>query len=136
VIVVDCNVIGYLLLPGDQAMLARRVFECDPDWVAPPLWRSEFYNVVAKFLRTGKITYAEAERAMLTASQIVRDTTPPEPPKLLALIRISKCSSYDLEYAFTSSDLSVSLVTRDAELLEEFPGNAITMEEFVNSRGK
>ena len=46
-IVVDTNVLVYLLVPGEHTEQAERVFRRDPVWAAPLLWRSEFRNVLA-----------------------------------------------------------------------------------------
>jgi predicted nucleic acid-binding protein len=43
-IVVDTNVVAYLLLGGEKTGEARMVFHKDPTWAAPLLWRSEFRN--------------------------------------------------------------------------------------------
>ena len=46
-IVVDTNVIAYVLIEGDKTALAQQVAKKDPDWKVPPLWRHEFLNVLA-----------------------------------------------------------------------------------------
>jgi hypothetical protein len=49
-IVVDTNVISYLLLPGALTPLAQAAARQAP-WSAPFLWRSEFRNVLAVYVR-------------------------------------------------------------------------------------
>ncbi len=44
-IVVDTNVVAYFLIDGPQTPNAEHALIKDPDWFAPPLWRSEFHNV-------------------------------------------------------------------------------------------
>lgn len=46
-IVVDSNVLAYFYLPGEYTAAAEALFEHDPDWVAPVLWRSEFQSILA-----------------------------------------------------------------------------------------
>lgn len=50
-IVVDTNLIGYLYLESQYAPQAEQTLRKDADWVAPLLWRSEFRNVLALYLR-------------------------------------------------------------------------------------
>ena len=45
-IVVDTNLLAYLLLPTTHAVQAAAVLLKDPDWVAPALIHSEFRNVL------------------------------------------------------------------------------------------
>ena len=50
-IVTDTNVIAYLYLEGERSVQVEKVLEKDPHWVAPLLWRSEFRNVLALYMR-------------------------------------------------------------------------------------
>ena len=52
-IVVDTNVIAYLLIPGQHTAAARGTLARDAEWAAPLLWRSELRNVLALYLRKG-----------------------------------------------------------------------------------
>jgi len=51
VIVADTNLIAYLVMPSPYTEAAERLLVREPDWVAPTLWRSEFRNVLALYLR-------------------------------------------------------------------------------------
>lgn len=54
-IVVDVNVIAYLLIEGEFTKQAQNTFAKDSHWVVPSLWRHEFVNIVSKYLQTGGI---------------------------------------------------------------------------------
>ena len=55
-IVVDTNFVAYLLLPGSQTAAAEALLEAHPTWAAPPLWRSEWRNVLCGYLRRGSLS--------------------------------------------------------------------------------
>ena len=50
-IVVDTNVIAYLFINGDQTEKAKSLLLYDAEWIAPFLWRSEFRNILALYIR-------------------------------------------------------------------------------------
>ena len=62
-IVADVNLIACLLLGGPEHALAQRVLERDPVWAAPLLWRSEFRNLLAAFMRQRDLSVRDAWRA-------------------------------------------------------------------------
>jgi len=60
VIVVDTNVVAYALIQGTQTALARQVRQRDPFWRLPTLWRHEFLNILAVYVRRGGARLREA----------------------------------------------------------------------------
>ena len=71
-IVVDTNIIGYLYLTSDRSSQVERAFRKDPAWVAPLLWRSEFRNVLALYLRQGLLSLEDAYQIMDEALRLMR----------------------------------------------------------------
>jgi predicted nucleic acid-binding protein len=132
VIVADVNLIAYLLLGGPQQSLAQRVFERDPVWAAPLLWRSEFRNVLAAFIRQRDLSAGDAWRAHELADQLLNGHEFAVPgDRVLALVAASSCSAYDCEYVALAQELAVPLVTSDRQLLRAFADHAISPKEFV-----
>lgn len=121
-IVVDTNVLAYLYLPGEHTQRAEKLLASDPDWAAPVLWRSEFRNVLAGYLRRktlnleqARTLQAEAESLMAGAEHEVDSAA------VLKLVSESDCSAYDCEFAVLAQKLGTKLVTADAKLLKSFP---------------
>jgi predicted nucleic acid-binding protein len=131
VIVVDTNVLVYLLLPGEHTEHAERVLHRDPVWAAPLLWRSEFRNVLAVYMRQGRLSLDQALQLMDTAEILLqgREYTVSS-VRVLSLVAGTRCSAYDGEFVALAQDLGVSLVTSDTRLLAEFPATAIAMDMF------
>lgn len=121
-IVVDTNVLAYLYLPGEHTERVEKLLASDPDWAAPVLWRSEFRNVLAGYLRRKTLSLeqartlqAEAESLMAGAEHEV------DSAEVLKLVSESDCSAYDCEFAALAQKLGTKLVTADAKLLKAFP---------------
>jgi predicted nucleic acid-binding protein len=130
-IVADTNLIVYLFITGDQTLLAQKVLAKDPQWIAPPLWQSEFRNVLASYVRHG-MTLFEAKQVMADALQTLeKRQIIPSYEKILELIAESDCTAYDCEFVALARQLSIQLVTADKQLLKRFPDCAVSLEEFV-----
>lgn len=127
-IVVDTNVLAYLYLPGAHTSAAEALLQAQPDWAAPVLWRSEFRNILAGYLRRKSLSFeqaaavqAEAE-ALLAGHEFEVDSR-----SVLALVRDSDCSAYDCEFIALAQRLGTTLVTMDKKLLTAFPGCAMAL---------
>ena len=130
-IVADTNLIVYLFINGDKTPLAQEVLKKDPHWIVPPLWQSEFRNVLAGHIRRG-MKLAQAKRIMEEAMSTFEDReVAPSSEKILDLISKSDCSAYDCEFVTLAAQLNVPLVTADRQLLSQFPKSAKSLEDFV-----
>ena len=132
-IVVDTNVLAYLLLPGPKTELAEALLLKDREWAAPPLWRSEFRNVLTGYLRRDLLQRSDAVALMKAAEAILSahdESVSSE--HVLELVSISRCSSYDCEFVAAARQLDVPLVTEDQALLKAFPDLAASLPASVS----
>ena len=121
-IVVDTNVVAYLLLPGPQTAAAEALLEGHPIWAAPPLWRSEWRNVLCGYLRRGSLSLEQVIALQEQAETLViGHEEPVESEGVLRLAASSGCSAYDCEFVAASQQLDAPLVTADLALLKAFP---------------
>ena len=131
-IVVDTNVIAYLFIRGDRTKQAKDALRQDPEWIAPLLWRSEFLNILAFYLRRGQMLLKHANQLMNEAERLMKGGEYQVPSnEVLALVKTSGCSAYDCEFVNLAIDLEVLLVTEDKKVLRNFPDTAISMKKFV-----
>lgn len=127
-IVVDTNVIAYLYIPGVHTSAAQSLRERDDDWTAPTLWRSEFRNVLAGYIRRKSLTFEEAcdvqwrAEGLLAGSEYEVDSR-----AVFELVRDSPCTAYDCEFIALARMLRTKLVTMDGKLLQAFPDDAVAL---------
>ena len=133
-IVVDTNVVVYYLLDTPQSQLAQRILDVDPDWRVPPLWRSEFRNVAAQYMRSGMLTLEGALDAARSAEQLLfGKERAVDSARVMRLVADSNASAYDCEFVALAQALGVVLVTWDRRIRREFPDVAVSPEAFVQS---
>lgn len=130
-IVADTNLIVYLFITGDQTSLAQEVLEKDPHWIVPPLWQSEFRNVLAGYIRRG-MNIARANEIMKDAMLTLENRqVTPSSEKIFDLISKSDCTAYDCEFIALAQQLNIALVTADKQLQMRFPDSATSLETFT-----
>lgn len=130
-IVADTNLIAYLLIGGEHYDAAESAFRRDPQWAVPLLWRSEFRNVLASYLRSAQIDLASALEYMAEAESLLAGAEHEvSSDSVLALVDASGCTAYDCEFVDLAMSLGVPLVTSDAKVLSAFPDVAIAPAVF------
>ncbi len=134
-IVVDTNVISYFYLPTSFSTKAEELFQNDPDWAAPVLWKSEFRNVLALYLRKGFVSFEQAIKIQDEAESLLAGTEYEiSSYHVLSLVNQSTCSAYDCEFVALAQQLDVCFITQDKKLLSNFPSIATSINLFLNSQ--
>ena len=129
-IVVDTNVISYLLLPTPMTTAAENLYLNDAEWSAPLLWRSELRNVLALYMRKellaldAALALQEKAQDLLEGREFQVQST-----DVLRLAHSSGCSAYDCEFISLAKDLGTRLYTADKRLLKAFPDIALPLRE-------
>jgi predicted nucleic acid-binding protein len=131
-IVVDTNIIAYLHITGKFTPLVIQLIEKDSNWIAPPLWQSEFRNVLINTIRHNLMTLEQGIELLNDALLTMQNREiPPSSELVLSLGANSKSSSYDCEFVALAKETSSYLVTADHQLSQNFPETAIRLEDFV-----
>ncbi|MYE82201.1 MAG: type II toxin-antitoxin system VapC family toxin [Gammaproteobacteria bacterium] len=130
--VVDTNVVAYYWIPGPFNGQAVTLRVATDDWLVPRLWRSEFRNVLAGFLRGGHLRVDEAKALAVAAEAELLDfERDVDSTAVIDLVASSRLSAYDCEFVALARSLGIALVTEDAAILEQFPEVAVSMEAFA-----
>jgi predicted nucleic acid-binding protein len=133
-IVVDTNIIIHIHVHSERTSLAVQALEKDPYWVAPPLWQSEFRNVMIGYIRRHILKLEDAKLVTKSALKTMEDREILPPSDLvLDLAAVSKCSAYDCEYVALAKHLNIKLLTGDKEILRSFPETAVELSAFSGS---
>ncbi|MFM9903162.1 MAG: type II toxin-antitoxin system VapC family toxin [Pyrinomonadaceae bacterium] len=129
-IVVDTNVIIYLILSSDLTEIAIEVRRKDKHWAAPMLWRSEFRNVLLGYFRRDLMSLFDVISISELAESKV-ESRHVDGSRVIELAAESGCTAYDCEFISLAERLSIPLVTSDKKLLAAFPTIAVSMEAFT-----
>lgn len=127
-IVADTNLIAYLYLPGRHSDAAESILLKDPDWAVPRLWRSEFRNILATYMRQGSLRLDDAVSIFRRAESLVADNEfDVSSPAVLRLAEESGCSAYDCEFVALARHLRIRLISADAKLRRAFPECVVSL---------
>ena len=131
-IVVDTNVIAYLYLSNERSEQVEHLLEKDSEWAAPLLWRSELRNVLALYMRKGILSVEEAQAVMEESMRLMNGREYEVVSfQVLDLVSKSACSAYDCEFVALAQELEKPFVTVDKKILGEFPGIAVSLDEYI-----
>lgn len=130
-IVADTNLIAYLFIEGEFTLQAESIYQFDPDWVAPYLWRSEFRNILTLYLRKKILSLAESRAiADLAEDLLLGNEFDLNSDSILDLAFSSSLSAYDCEYVVLAQKLGIKLITNDKKILRLFPNLTINLATF------
>lgn len=131
-IVADTNLVAQLILKLDQTKTAQDIYRNDPEWVMPELWRHEFLNVLASYLRFDHVQPERLALAWQSANVLFADSA--RQPDILNALKLAgerNVSAYDAQYLALAQSLSLPLVTEDRKLRQAAPDLTLSMRDFL-----
>jgi predicted nucleic acid-binding protein len=121
-VVVDTNVLGYLLLEGEQTPYARALLEQDGDWRSESFVMVEMTNVLATVMRVRRMSFKDAVVVLANAQVVMQPgLEDADHAQVLELAAHKKISAYDARFVVIARDLGTRLVTEDAKLRRAAP---------------
>lgn len=130
-IVVDTNVIAYLLIEGDRTAEARALRVADPDWRSEPFLLVEFSNLLATQVRAKAFSAAQAKSLLESAAQQITAWVDVPHSTALSVALDRGVSAYDARFVACARRLAVPLVTEDTRLRAATPGWSMSIADAV-----
>jgi predicted nucleic acid-binding protein len=127
VVVVDTNVLAYLLIEGDRTPQAQALYARDPDWRSEGFLLVEFCNLLATCVRTRKLDGDAAAGLLGSAQSTLTGIVNLPHARSLALAAEFGVSAYDARFLAVARQLGAKLVTEDARLLRAAPALTQTL---------
>jgi len=92
------------------------------------LWRSEFRNILAGYVRRKMLSYEHACSLQAEAESLLEGFEfEVHSREVMELVRDSECSAYDCEFVPLADRLGAKLVTMDKKVLKAFPKCAVSL---------
>ena len=131
-LVVDANVVAYLLVEGEKTAQARGLWARDPDWCAPRLLFYELANVFTSLARQGALPLESGRAGMESSLALVRLLEQdPAPGRILEIAARLRLSAYDACYLAAAEMTRALLATEDVRLLRVAPEVARSPAQIV-----
>jgi predicted nucleic acid-binding protein len=131
VIVADANVIAYFWLPGEFTHQAEAALARDADWIAPYLWRSEFRNILATYVRAKRLAAGDAQTIYMNAEDMLRGREYAVTGHMAFDLAFgSTMSAHDCEYVALADEFNCKLVSSDRRLVKAFSKRAVLLSDF------
>ena len=133
-VIVDTNVLAYLLIEGDRTPEAQALYAIDAAWRSEAFLLVELSNVLANYVRTGGMTRAQAETLLSEAERRMRGLVNVPHTQALGLAERFGVSAYDARFLAAAQALGGKLVTEDARLRAAAPALTHSLAEALAER--
>ena len=128
-LVVDTNVVAYLLIVGDATKQAQALWQADPGWCSEPFFRIELSNLLATQVRAKALTLAQALALLERAQSSVEATAEVSHADALRVAARFGVSAYDARFLAVAQGLGSRLVTEDSRLRRAAPALTQSLAE-------
>ena len=121
-IVVDTNVLAYLLIEGERSAEAQALYARDAEWRSEAFLLIEFSNLLATYERSKALSSVSAVELLASAERLVAGLVSLPHRQALQLASQFGVSAYDARFLGAAQNLGAKLVTEDEKLRKAAPG--------------
>jgi predicted nucleic acid-binding protein len=122
VLIIDTNVVAYLLIDGDYTAAARLLHRRDDDWRSEAFIMVEFTNVLTASIAARRMNLVLAQRFLADATSLLHGKLASVPHgSVLSLAVQYRVTAYDARFLALAQQLDRRLVTEDAKLRAAAP---------------
>lgn len=132
-LVVDTNIVAYLLIEGDRTGDAQALFSRDADWRSEAFLLVEFSNLLVTYLRAGALARPQADRLLAEAENRMHSLLNVPHAQALDLAADLSISAYDARFLVAARMEGVKLVTEDAKLRAAAPKLTRSLADALSS---
>jgi predicted nucleic acid-binding protein len=133
-VVVDTNVLAYLLIEGDRTAQAQALYARDPDWRSESFLLVEFSNMLATYVRGRRLQRDTAKELLASAERTLTGTVNLPHSRALEVAMEFGVSAYDARFLAAAEGLGVRLVTEDAKLWQAAPALTQSLAQSIAGR--
>ena len=121
-LIVDTNVLAYLLIEGDYTAAARLLHRRDDDWRSEAFIMLEFTNLLTASIAARRMNLVLAQRFLADATSLLHGKLGLIPhDSVLSLAVQYRVTAYDARFLALAQQLDCRLVTEDAILRAAAP---------------
>jgi predicted nucleic acid-binding protein len=132
-VVIDTNVLAYLLLVGNKTEEAQALLVQDGDWRSDYFVLVEFTNVLVTYIRTRGLPREQAAGLLSEAEGLLGDGLQFAPHNdALTLASQYSVSAYDARFLAVARSHDARLVTEDAKLRAAAPALTVSLAEALS----
>ena len=129
-LLVDTNVVAYLLIEGDYTEAAQELHTRDSDWRSEAFLLVEFTNVLVSSIARKRMTLSMAEDFLAKVFSLFDGKLGRIPhASVLAIATRHRVSAYDARFLSLADQLGSRLITEDARLRAAAPALTQSLAE-------
>jgi predicted nucleic acid-binding protein len=127
VVLVDTNILAYLLIEGDRTAAAQELYERDADWRSEAFVMVEFTNILATYVQTKALTQEQAVKLLIKAQALLSTSISVTHAQALGTATQFGISAYDGRFIAMATQMRVKLVTEDSKLRAAAPAWTVSL---------
>lgn len=128
-VLVDTNVLAYLLIEGDRTTAAQELYARDQDWQSEVFVLVELTNILATYTRTGALTREQGTKLLAEAETLISSLPSVAHEEAHEVATEFGISAYDAKFIALARQMKSKLVTEDAKLRKAVPAWTIALSD-------